>query len=628
MSIRRITFAKAGTAALALAFIMALAGCPTETEPVTPALSGAITISPNSGVITGTQLTADYSGTETGITWQWNKDGNAISGATAQTYTPAAAGSCTVTVNAAGYAGKTSAPVSVTKAPVVSLAELADHIAGLPQNTAENPHTVKLAAVNISTSDTMGSVNTAVTDRYITLDLSACSATGNTISGSYFYGSNDMSVIHDNQYIVGVILPGSLTSIGDYAFAQCSSLASVTIPEGLTSIGREAFVYCTSLASVTIPGSVTSIGREAFVYCTSLASVTIIPGSLTSIGGGAFYYCTSLASVTIPEGVTSIGDSAFTGCANLVFTVNGSGIYSTLENGKMLIKNSNELAAYPSASGAVTLPASVTSIGSYAFSSCSSLASVTIPGSVTSIGYAAFSSCSSLASVTILEGVTSIGWAAFSSCYSLASVTIPGSLTSIEYYAFDGCANLVFTVTGSGIYSTLENGKMLIKNGNELAAYPSASGAVTLPASVTSIGSYAFAGRTSLASVTIPDSVTSIGDQAFSWCSSLASVTIPEGVTSIGGMAFYYCTSLASVTIPGSVTSIGEQAFSWCSSLASVTFAAGSNISEADFAVNAYNPTFPGDLRTKYLAGGGGPGTYTAARQDDDNTAAVWTKQQ
>ena len=508
MSIRRITFAKAGTAALALAFIMALAGCPTETEPVTPALSGAITISPNSGVITGTQLTADYSGTETGITWQWNKDGNAISGATAQTYTPAAAGSCTVTVNAAGYAGKTSAPVSVTKAPVVSLAELADHIAGLPQNTAENPHTVKLAAVNISTSDTMGSVNTAVTDRYITLDLSACSATGNTISGSFSAsGSSDMNVIRNNQYIVGVILPGSVTSIGNYAFAQCSSLTSVTIPEGLTSIGSMAFY----------------------------------------------------------------------GCVNLVFTVNGSGSYSALESGKMLIKNSNELAAYPSASGAVTLPASVTSIGNFAFLSCTSLASVTIP-----------------------EGVTSIGSQAFYGCSSLASVTIPASLTSIGSMAFSGCVNLVFTVNGSGSYSTLESGKMLIKNGNELAAYPSASGAVTLPVSVTSIG-----------------------NSAFSSCSSLTSVTILGSVTSIGNFAFISCSSLASVIIPGSVTSIETQAFYGCSSLASVTFAAGSNISDADF--GSYDP-FPGDLRDKYLAGDG-PGTYTAARQSGDDYSAVWTKQ-
>lgn len=86
---------------------------------------------------------------------------------------------------------------------------------------------------------------------------------------------------------------------------------------GLTSIGRYAFRECSSLKSVTIPNSVTSIGGDAFAYCTRLTSVTI-PYSVTSIGSGAFYGCSRLTSVTIGNSVTSIGGYAFADCGSLI----------------------------------------------------------------------------------------------------------------------------------------------------------------------------------------------------------------------------------------------------------------------------------------------------------------------
>jgi hypothetical protein len=114
---------------------------------------------------------------------------------------------------------------------------------------------------------------------------------------------------------------------------------------------------------------------------------------------------------------------------------------------------------------------------------------------------------------------------------------------------------------------TSEGGALYNKEKTRLIAYPSASGAVTIPASVTSIGSYAFYGCTSLTSVTIPSGVTEIGMRAFSDCTRLTSITIPEGVTSIGSMAFAGCTSITSVTIPASVTAMGNYAFyNWTSS--------------------------------------------------------------
>ena len=238
-----------------------------------------------------------------------------------------------------------------------------------------------------------------------------------------------------------VSIPNSVTSIGKSAFAGCSGLTSITvasgntkydsrnncnaliatasntlvlgcmntvIPNSITSIGEYAFGNCTGLTSVTIPNSVTSIGEEAFYGCTGLTNVTI-PNSVTSIGKEAFYRCSGLTSVTIPESVTSIGDYVFSRCTGLTD---------------------------------VTIPNSVTYIGQQAFRECSSLTSVTIPESVTSIGEGAFYECTGLISATIGNSVTSIGSYAFRGCNGLTNVTIPESVTTIGNYAFNGCNSL------------------------------------------------------------------------------------------------------------------------------------------------------------------------------------------
>ncbi|MFR9155794.1 MAG: leucine-rich repeat protein [Oscillospiraceae bacterium] len=318
-----------------------------------------------------------------------------------------------------------------------------------------------------------------------------------------------------------------------------SPVKSAVIADGVTSIGDSAFFDCTSLTSVTIPDSVTSIGEYAFYNCTSLTSVTI-PNSVTSIGEYTFYNCTSLTSVAIPDSVTSIGEYAFSHCTSLT---------------------------------SVTIPDSVTSIGRYAFYYCTSLTSVTIPDSVTSIGEYAFYDCTSLTSVTIPDSVTSIGDGAFSYCESLTSVTIPDSVTSIGWHAFDGCTSLtgIWVAEGNSHYASDASGVLFNKDKTTLVQCPGAFAAYTIPNSVTSIGADAFSYCRSLTSVTIPDSVTSIGESSFYKCTSLTSVTIPDSVTSIGYKAFGSCESLTSVTIPDSVTSIGDGAFSCCTSLTSVT---------------------------------------------------------
>ena len=192
---------------------------------------------------------------------------------------------------------------------------------------------------------------------------------------------------------------------------------------------------------------------------------------------------------------------------------------------------------------------------------------------VTSIGYWAFSSCTNLKSVAIPNSVMSIDMEAFYECESLTSVTIPNSVTSIESSAFSGCTSLKsINVANTNTAYCSVNGVLFNKDKIELIIYPEGKTetSYTIPNSVVSIGDRAFLYCTNLKSVAIPNSVTSIGDSAFSSCTNLKSVAIPNSVTSIGDSAFSNCISLKSVAIPNSVTSIGHSAFCNCTSLKSV----------------------------------------------------------
>jgi len=199
-------------------------------------------------------------------------------------------------------------------------------------------------------------------DYDITLDVTS----GSLTFPSYITGGYSDQDAYKRVAVRAVYFGNDVASIGN-AFYNCYSLTSVVIPNTVTSIGNTAFYNCYSLASITIPGGVTKIGSSLFYNCYSLASISI-PSSVTSIGNSAWINCRSLVSVTIPGGVTSIGNDAFSGCSSLA---------------------------------SVSIPSGVTSIGNGVFQNCP-LVSVTIPGSVTSIGSLAFSNCSSAGAYRLL----------------------------------------------------------------------------------------------------------------------------------------------------------------------------------------------------------------------------------
>ena len=406
----------------------------------------------------------------------------------------------------------------------------------------------------------------------------------------------------NGEKVTELVIPNSVTSIGNYAFSGCSGLTSVEIPNSVTSIGNYAFAACSGLTSVVIPNNVTSIGNDAFFHCTGLTSV-VIGNSVTSIGNCAFSECSSLTSVVIPNNVTSIGSSAFSYCSGLTSLVIGNSVtniggraFSDCKNLKLVFNSSDlnfEKGSYDYGYVAYYADAVINKydgrIGDFIFTNVGgtyllqaylgNATEVVLPANYKESNYAiaagVFEGHTEITSVEIPNSVTSIGDKAFYGCENLKTVLNRSNLPFYKGSSYDGYvayyANMIVNKyagsVGDFIFTQEEGVYNLYKylgNDRELLLPENYKDSTYV------IGASVFSGKSRLTSVVIPNSVTSIGERAFYNCTGLTSVEIPNSVTSIGTYAFSGCTRLTSVEIGSSVTSIGTYAFSGCTGLTSV----------------------------------------------------------
>ena len=347
----------------------------------------------------------------------------------------------------------------------------------------------------------------------------------------------------------------------------------------VTSIGAFAFLECTSLTNVVIPDSVTSIGLGAFGYCTSLTSV-VIPDSVTSIGEGAFYYCSSLTSVVIPDSVTSIGANAFDFCSNLQ--------YNEYDNAYYLGNNENPyLILVKSKNTSITfciIHENTKFIHSDAFRDCDSLTSVVIPDGVTNIGHSAFRDCDNLDSVIIPDSVTHIGNMAFYRCFSLTNVVIPDGVTNIGHNAFYFCKNLVSISIGSSVTSIGDCAFLACFKLIEVINHSSLNIQVG-PLDYGEVGHYAKEVHQGESKIVNQDKYlfyTYNGvNYLLGYTGNETDLVLPANYNGetyeIYQHAFYWHSSLTSVVIPNSVTSIGVMAFNGCDHLTDVRYTGTSN---------------------------------------------------
>ena len=212
---------------------------------------------------------------------------------------------------------------------------------------------------------------------------------------------------------------------------------------GLTSIGEYAFEECSNLTSITIPNSVTSIGYAAFYGCFRLTSIKI-PNNVYTIGGFAFF-STAISTIFISDNVTSIGDDAFSCCDNLKeIQVDPNNKFYTSVEGVLYNKDCSKIIRYPDAkAGSIySILDGVKIIGLYAFGGNNNLVNIVLPESITDIEREAFYACGSMESITISASVNNIGDMAFVNCSALTSITIGRGVTIMGESSFTNCPKL------------------------------------------------------------------------------------------------------------------------------------------------------------------------------------------
>ncbi len=383
------------------------------------------------------------------------------------------------------------------------------------------------------------------------------------------------SAFSDCYNLTSVKLSNKLENINNFTFSACRKLSKIEIPDSVNNIGKSAFISC-SLTGLKIGKNVKTIGQSAISSNRKLSWV-MVPAGVNSIEKAAFENCEKLTiyceSASAKSGwknywnlfragsVTSGGDYINPTYYSVEFgSIYDSGlIYGKSENSLKLLKA-------PENSQDIIIP----EIVSYNNSSFK----------VTSIGYQAFKDCSNLASVTIPNSVTAIGYQAFKDCSKLTNVIISDSVTSIGTDVFAGCDSLQYNEYDNGLYLGNENNKYFVLVKTKDISIISCEINVDTKIVFDSV----FDGSNRLESITVPEGNTAYASQdgiLYNKAKTVfihipkaiqRAVTIPASVTSIGEYAFYNCSSLTSITIPSGVTNINAYAFSKCWKLTCITF--------------------------------------------------------
>ncbi len=390
----------------------------------------------------------------------------------------------------------------------------------------------------------------------------------------YFTGLSNIQYVFDGcSSLESVILPSSLSYIGDYAFNNCSSLTSVVIPENVSMIGNNAFSY-SGITAISIPENVRIIGIRAFMSFGGFNGSVVLPSSLLYIGYAAFTLNNNITTVEIPNSVVAICDYAFEGCRlqhlfipesvkkigdspfsrfylRTISVAESNPVFDSRDNCNAIIKSqTNELII---GCQYTVVPNTVTSLRKEAFYGCSNntFTSIVIPNSVVSIGEEAFYFCNYLNTITLSESLEVIGKNCFGSCHHLSSIIIPASVKSIggtDGEAFTYCENLLSIEVDPNnmVYDSRNNCNAIIETSTNSLITGCRN--TIIPNTVTTIGNYAFDGCNVLNSVTIPNSVVSIGTYAFNDCSALSNVHIlntnpPTLVYYLGYLYCFYGTS-------------------------------------------------------------------------------------
>ena len=361
---------------------------------------------------------------------------------------------------------------------------------------------------------------------------------------------------YDMPRLQSVSMPDSVEAIGTYAFASTPALTAVQLPDSLSAIDEAAFYGC-GLTGVSFPEGLSYVGRRAFLG-SGLTGTLRLPGSCYELYEACFAD-TAVEKLVLSADFRSTGNlnSAFQGCDQLkAFEVEeGNSIFASVD-GVIYSKDLTELRLVPPGyTGALTVPGSVTWIGSNSARNVFGLTAAYMP-----------------------EGVTRIDYGAFANCRSMTEVAIPASMTNIGYGAFEGCDALE-TVTYGGESAAWSD--MSIANGNDPLleawakvapvtgtcgadatwSFDKETGVLTVRGTgVMDDGQPWSVFKTQISSVVIGEGITGIGQQNFLQCDKLQSVSLPDTLTDIGYNAFGQ-TYLEKVTVPASVTALGMMAF-------------------------------------------------------------------